>query len=41
MSIAGLSRFEPAFRGDDFHNPEPDIMDRFFGKPCRSVRVIH
>jgi hypothetical protein len=28
------------FRGDDFHDSEPDILDRFFGKPRPNVRVI-
>ena len=28
------------FRADAPDYSEPDILDRFFGKPCRSVRVI-
>ena len=28
------------FRGNDFHVSEPDILDRFFGKPRPNVRVI-
>jgi hypothetical protein len=28
------------FRGNDFHDPEPDILERFFGKPRPNVRVI-
>jgi hypothetical protein len=28
------------FRGNDFHDSEPAILDRFFGKPRPNVRVI-
>jgi hypothetical protein len=28
------------FRGNDFQDSEPGILDRFFGKPRPNVRVI-
>ena len=28
------------FRGNDFHNPERGILDRFFGRPTPNVLVI-